>query len=112
MTARAGTQAGTRVKLKKISEAVIEVVVDGVKTVILVGYKLLECVFRVCKEHPDVTISLILILFIGSIFDAIPVIGFLFKEFAKDIGTQDSSDGELKQTIDHEKRRFDNLKTA
>ncbi len=114
--------ADARVKLKKMSEQVIEVVIDGVKTVIRVGLKLLECVLHVCKEHPKAVIGVVFGLIVGDLVSTIPVLQFLLEELLIFIVPlligviikilPDRPDKELEQTIQHEKRPFENLKTA
>ena len=113
--------AEARMKLKEMSGKVVEVVIDGVKTVIRVGLKLLECALHVCQKHPKAVISVIFALIVGDLVSAIPVIQFLFEEFliflvpiiiGAIIKYRKGLPDKLKQAIQHEKLTFENLNTA
>lgn len=113
--------ADARVKLKEMSKAVIEVVIDGVKTVIRIGRKLLESVFDIIKRYPNATFGLIFGAIIGALIAMIPVIGFLIGGLAEIIapligavmgGRADLRKKELKRTVQEAIAEFEHLKTT
>lgn len=113
--------ADARVKLKEMSKMIIEVVIDGVKTFIRVGRKILDCILYVSKEYPNVTIGLIFGAIISALVAMIPVIGFLIGGLVKIIAPligavmgywEDLRDKELKRTIQEALAEFERLKTT
>ena len=112
--------AEARLELKEMSKVIIEVVIDGVKTFIRVGRKILDCILYVSKEYPNATIGLIFGALIGTLVAMIPVIGFLIGGLVKIIApligavlglTEDLKDRDLRRTVQQETRRFKDLDT-
>ncbi len=117
----AGKWADARVKLKEMSKVVIEVIIDGVRTIIRIGRKALDCVFGIFKKYPNATFGLIFGAIIGALIAMIPVIGFLIGGLAQIIAPligavmgyrEDLRDKELKRTIQEALAEFERLKTT
>ena len=112
--------AEARLELKEMSKVIIEVIIDGVKTFIRVGRKILDCILYVSKEYPNATIGLIFGALIGTLVAMIPVIGFLIGGLVQIIAPligaviglrEDIEDRDLRRTIQRETRRFKDLDT-